>query len=932
MAELDFQPKMVGREDELNKLVSFMDKATQGQGNTVFISGEAGIGKTRLVNELKEIAQERGFKILSGNCMFESLTPFMPILEALKSGGLETLFAEEAPKVEAVYLITNSGILIKEVIREETELDPDIFVSMFTTVTDFLNESLSTLTGKEEKGTLNSLGYKNYRILIERLININVVVVLTGKENEFLLNDMKDILIKITKAFKTTLEEWGGDEEKVTGIEGVLDSLIKSGKYDGKYHGTDDPKIRRNLLFENVSLGLSRLAKISPMVLCIEDLQWVDPSSLAMMHYLARNTKESGLLLLGTYRPEDVAASNGKGHSYIETMQLMDREDLLEKMELPRLPEESIDEFLISMLQKIDLTDEFKKKIYKESEGNPLFVIEIIKFFIDENVINNPDGIWKVVKPLEDSTIPSKVLSVISRRIKRVEKEDRKVLDYASFIGEVFNSALLAAILDMNRVELLERLKNLERTHRLIHTQNGNFKFDHAKIKEVLYSEIPEELGKEYHQKIASTLETVNKNNLDEVIEDLAFHYYRCKNKKKALYYLSKALDKAKKVYSNEDMIRLYNNALDLEENDEKRVDLYVKLGCVYRLIGIYQKATECFRRALELVENKLKRTEIIVNISITQYLQGTYDEALGTCKGALDLVGESCSKEETMALIHMVRVYGKLGQHEKSIIYLEKALQILDNLHEDDLLVEALNYGGRVYLNKGEYDIALEYLNRSIEVTKKKGSLLPQGIALNDIGNIHRYKGQYDEALKSFKMFLRMSEKVGYQRGKAIASANIGQVYSDKEDYDNAIKNHRRNIMISKRIGDSEELAHTYSDMAYAYYYKKDLDTALSFCNLGLELGHKEAKMRRILGMIYREKKEWEKSIENFLQSANLSENSGDMLDFGEVYHEFGLMWAAKGDKKKAKDMLQRAIQTYKNIGLDYQADKVKRDMTGID
>jgi predicted ATPase len=475
---------MVGREDELNRLQSFLDKAVDGQGSTVFISGEAGVGKTRLVNELNRIAQARDFKILSGNCMFESLNPFMPIMEALRLGGMEILFAEEAPKVEAVYLVTNAGILIKEVIREETELDPDIFVSMFTTVSDFLNESLSKLAGEEENGTLNSLGYQNYRILIERLGDINLVVVLTGRENEFLINDMKELLFKITKTFKRTLKEWGGDEKQVAGIEGLLKSLITSGKYDGIYYGKDDAKIRRNLLLENVSLGLARMAKTTPTLVCIEDLQWVDPSSMALMHYITRNTKDSGLLILGTYRPEDVAVEDGKGHLLIETMQLMEREDLLEKMELPRLPEKSIDEFLASMLQKIDFTDEFKKKIYKETEGNPLFVIELIKLLVDENVIQNLDGAWKLAKPLEEGTIPSKVLSVISRRLDRVENEDRKALDYASVIGEGFDSTLLADILEMDRVQLLERLRYVEKTHRLIHPQNGNFKFDHAKIKE----------------------------------------------------------------------------------------------------------------------------------------------------------------------------------------------------------------------------------------------------------------------------------------------------------------------------------------------------------------------------------------------------------------------------------------------------------------
>jgi predicted ATPase len=167
MAQLEFQPEMIGRQNELEELYEHLGKASQGRGTTLFISGEAGIGKTRLLEEIKNLAGSRGFQILSGNSLYESLTPYMPFLEALRSGGMESLFAEEAPRVEAVYLVTNTGLLVKEVLREETELDSDLFASMLTTVGDFVKDSLSMLSGEEREGVLNSLGYENHRILIE---------------------------------------------------------------------------------------------------------------------------------------------------------------------------------------------------------------------------------------------------------------------------------------------------------------------------------------------------------------------------------------------------------------------------------------------------------------------------------------------------------------------------------------------------------------------------------------------------------------------------------------------------------------------------------------------------------------------------------------------------------------------------------------------
>jgi predicted ATPase len=81
MAELEFNPDIVGRIKELRELNKYLEKANKGQGSALFISGEAGIGKTKLVNELMNAATTKGFRILYGESMFESLTPYMPFLE-----------------------------------------------------------------------------------------------------------------------------------------------------------------------------------------------------------------------------------------------------------------------------------------------------------------------------------------------------------------------------------------------------------------------------------------------------------------------------------------------------------------------------------------------------------------------------------------------------------------------------------------------------------------------------------------------------------------------------------------------------------------------------------------------------------------------------------------------------------------------------------
>lgn len=964
MFDFDIQPKMVGRENELKELQAYLNKAAEGQGNTVFIPGEAGVGKTRLVNELKEIGRTQGFQVLSGNSMYESLIPYLPFIEALRSGGYDYLFAEEAPKIESVYLMTHSGKLIKEQMRHESKLNPDILAAMLTGVSNFVNETLSILSGEEKEGSLNSLGYENYRILIESGKSANLVVILTGRENEFLLSDMKEILQKTEKNYGKVLDEWDGDEKRIEGTEEILQPLILSGKYDGIYYGKEDPKARRDLLFENVSMGLIRQTKKTPTILCIEDLQWADPSTLALMHYVGRNTKNSGLLILGTYRPEDVVVTDGKGHPLINTIQLMDREDLHKKMELQRLPREILDEFLSSLLGKVDFSDEFKNRIHNETEGNPLFVIQLVKFLVEEDIIRTDNGVWKLAMGLEDISIPPKVYHVIERRLDQVEKEYRKVLDYASVIGETFSSDILASALKHDRIHVLEQLREIEHKHRLVHSQNGNYKFDHAKIKEVLYEEIPKDLRGEYHLTIANSVEELNKDNLDGVVGELAFHYYNSRNKKKALNYLLKAAEKARREYSNEEAIRFYKQALEFEEDNLKRLEILMKIGNIKNLIGEYDKSIDVFKKALELATDMKKKAEIIAKIGEVHIHKGEYEEAINTCNEALDLIKDLECMEEAFALYLIGVIYMRKGNYDKSLEYSKKCLKISEKFNDLNVIADSLRIIGAVYSFMGDSNKALRHLNDSLSIYNNIKNFEGISTCLGNIGNLFLLKGEYNKALENFTKSLEIKEKIGEKRGISACYISIAAIYADKGEHEKALEytemslkilkkinfqldiaicllnigefhcglgnykkaldhlNKSRNIL--EKIGAKRPLTYSYKNIALVFLKKKDLQKALAFCvkafDLSNEIGYKRniATSMRIFGIIYKEEKKWNESIENFEESLNIFKEMGNEVDLAETYYEFGLMWKRKGDSNKAKDILNVSLNAFIKLKLE--------------
>jgi predicted ATPase len=893
MTTINIQIPMIDRKTEFADLKSHLNNATKGQGNLLFIEGEAGIGKTRLLDELKSYARSQGINILQGGSMYESLTPYMPFVDALRSANLDHLFSREAsPKVECVYLISNTGLLIKDVIREKTELDSTIFAGMLTAVGEFVKDSLSLLSGEDKKEALNSLGYENYRILIESSRSMNLVVIITGRENEFLINDIKETLFNVEEQFGGLLKVWNGDDKSLEGIQNLLEPLITSGKYDGIDYAKDDPKIKRNRLFENILLGLIRYTKVNPSLLCIEDLQWADPSTLALMHYVARNTKKCNLLILGTYRPEDVTVTKeGKVHHLIETMQLMSHEDLCKRIQLERLKENHILEMLNSLLGKNALTNGFISHLFKETEGNPFFILELLKMLAEERTIEKKDDVWILMKNLKDANIPSKVNDVIVRRLSRVNEGEREILDYAAVIGEEFTSGILARAIKMDKIHLLRQLRTLEQEYKLIRSFETKFKFDHGMIKEVLYNKIPVELRMEYHAIIADAIETKNKDDLDEVIGDLAFHYYHCKNRKKASPYLIKAAEKAMKDYSNEEAIRFYSEALELEEDSQKRIKVFEALGDIFELIGNYDKSIESYKRALELIPKTKKMAEIKAKIGRIYLRKGEHDESSRNCTEALNLVKDEECKEKALAINNIGNIHWLKGEYDKAFECYEESLKIRYKINDKQGIATSLHNIGLMYFWRENYDRAIEYVKRSLMICEREDNLYSLAYTL----------------------------------------LNLGYIFEHMEEYDEAFDKYEKSKKISEKIGSIRELCWYYCRSANVNFRKGNFKKAFEFCNKTFELSNKIGAeesigaSKGVLGMIYREQKRWKESIENFEYNIKILQEIGDNWHLGDSYYEFGLMWREKGDTEKAKEYLNKALDINEDLKLEEHVKKVK-------
>jgi len=519
MANMEYHvPKMVGRDKELDQLKEFLHAAINGKGNTVLVSGEAGIGKTRLVKELEAYAESLGVKVLEGRCLYESPTPFLPFREALRSF-FQVSKSDSLPLQERK---------IKRVIKESA---PD-----FVKAIPIVGQIIAGAT----------VAYRAYRD--EK-----------GREKRV---------------------ELGALFERDEGLEAISSLLVAiSGK--------------------------------QPLLLFIDDLHSADTPSLSLLYYLARDVQNSKILVVGAYRPEEVTKTyEGTAHPLLDIMQRMSRDDLFQKIELKRLSQINYFDLILFMLG-VDLGD-LVKIIYKETEGNPFFAIETLRLLMQQKVLTKEDAHWKLSKNIEEVEIPPRIYDVIVHRINALKDEERDLLDCASVVGEEFSSGVIENVSGLNRIGLLKCLNNIERKYHLVYSFEDGYRFDHSKIREVLYNEIAPELRKEYHSTIAKYMEEANKDRLEEVVNGLAYHYYQSGNAQKGIPYLLKAGEDAREKWAAFEAVRFYSQALEMMGDDERWSEDKAKaleaLGGVYALSAQHEKANECYEKGMATAKDDIAR------------------------------------------------------------------------------------------------------------------------------------------------------------------------------------------------------------------------------------------------------------------------------------------------------------------------------------
>ena len=375
----------------------------------------------------------------------------------------------------------------------------------------------------------------------------------------------------------------------------------------------DDDRWR---LLQGVTTFLRNASSVQPLCIVLEDLHWSDRGTLDLLVHIARNLQGARLLIVGTYRDVEV----DRTHPLSSALAELRRGSAFQRVPLRGLTVDEVHR-MVSVFTDHNVRPAFAEGVHRQTEGNPLFIQEVMRYFVEEGLLKRQGGQWirryreTGEAPLE-MVIPEGLRDVIGKRLSRLSQECNRLLSIAAVIGRDFALETLQAIAGMQEEEVLVGLEEALKVGVVEDQSRGamaRYRFTHAFFRQTLYEETITPRRIRLHQQVAQALQTQYSARLEEHAVELAEHFaYNTDSAElaKAVEYSEMAARRAMSVYDYGEASRLLEQALNVQEvldpdDKTKRCDLLLALGEALSPIGESQRVFESLApEALALAES----------------------------------------------------------------------------------------------------------------------------------------------------------------------------------------------------------------------------------------------------------------------------------------------------------------------------------------
>lgn len=621
------EPKFQARTEELEELQFRIADALSGKGSLTIISGEAGIGKTRLAWESRRIAEATGFIVLDGRCLPGGLLPYSAFLETVR----------------------------------ELEL----------------------------------IGFKMDR-------------------DPFFSKESKDEVLLYFSWF------------------------------------------------------LQDLSNKHPIWMLIDDIQWADSASLQLLHFLARECSRMPMVLVATYRDDEISSPVGNSDA-LSTIRHLCRERICNKISLANFDRKSVAKIVDDLLEgKADKS--LQERIFQESGGNPLFVVETIRMLQESSRLVIRKGRWQGI--FKEGDVPTTVRAITEQRIIGLSRPQRIILEFGAIEGSEFRLETMSSLLQRSKMLLAEDLEDIATSTHLIVERSDRYAFSHEMVRQVILANVSEARSKEIHHLIGLFLEENGPRDQDYF--DLSNHFFYANDRDRCAKYslLAGRQYLVKEAFAEAlyFLRRTVETPLEGEDANSILSEAWEGIGDSEKVLGNCRHSSDSYDLSMVYSSPKdrarllRKKAECWYPSSLTQdseIIERIIEEAI-------EAGPDDFEKGEIESIrTGLERLNGSL---ERAEIHSVQAVNIFKGVNNPSRYSLELMLRGTLLLDQARVDQALKLIEESLDILSKHPNFTNESECRRNLARAYFHKGLLVKAVQEYFKSADLARKIGSNERKRAA------------------------------------------------------------------------------------------------------------------------------------------------------------------
>lgn len=693
-------------------------------------------------------------------------------------------------------------------------------------------------------------------------------------------------------------------------------------------------------LLEAIARAFAALAVAGPLLLLLEDAQWMDAASLEALRYLLPRLAEMPLLVVVSVRGEELAGQPAT------VLAAMERTHLTRRLDLGRLDAEATAELIQRALDLPRPAPRFSARLYAETEGNPFFLVETLLALIQEGtLVRDEAGGWST--PWDGSTadyaelpLPAGVAQSIAHRLARLPPAALELLQLAAVIGRNVDFRLWLAAGGCPEGELLAVGDELcarglflaaagkSATSGHPFPAAADYAFAHDLIRRMAYRRLPAPRRRAYHRRVAEALQRL----APDQPAILAYHWTQAEVWDQATGAHRRAGDQARAVYAHAAAAAHYTQALEAMDrlpgppDLEERYSLLLARETAYDLLGdrpAQQQDLLSLQALAAALGGKDRQTEVALRRAAYANATGDYPGAIAAARESIGLAHPLGDRgREALACLHWGKALWYQGAWEEARAHLRRTLDLARNARLPSIVADGHLHLGQVLLDQGNYAEAGEQFARASDLYREAGDARGHGAALENLGRLRRLQGDYRGAQAYFEQALGIFGQVGDRQGECRAWQCLGSVAINRGDHDEAESCLERALRIADEIGDREAQGSLLNSLGVLDNRRcrygparARFERALDICR---EIGNRRGRAVALtnLGIILYCQGDDERAMACAEQGLQVSREIGDRRYEGWALHTLGRAGVRLGSYALALSRYEQALAIGRELG----------------